>query len=163
MRTTSLLPALAFLAAVPLSQAHAGRIWRASGSACQPGKSDVGKIGYSSRGVANESTSSSAKVYCPLDTDSDMLAGTSNAGVMVTYIDNNSSSSVSCTLYVYDFDGNTILSETQTSSGAQSWQQSFFWSFPTVLWHNALVGCTLPLGTSSSTRSSIRGLQFRGD
>jgi hypothetical protein len=170
MRRTFLLPALLGLLLLP-SIAHAYD-WTSPATACVAGKGDNSKIQYSSTSLNNESSTASAKVFCPFPYEVDSyFRDASNlfepiVRVFLTYVDKNSSSNITCTLVTTFADGAPILSIPQTSSSSSSTAKTFDWSFDLASFLDgggrvAGISCTLPLAASSTSRSGIRSYRFR--
>jgi hypothetical protein len=141
--------------------------WLTPGVICQPGKSDGGRINYNGQSAINESTTSSAKVYCALPLDSDAMRDAANfesVRIQVSYIDNNATSGnpVRCTLYggFFGSTGVPIALETQSSPAGANQSNQVFTFFPSRFdistgFRSAAIGCTLPPGPTSTTRSMI--------
>lgn len=131
-----------------------------AGTVCKPNNGDLGKINYTdNQGVVNVSTGSSATVYCPIDHTLDANGVKIPRTVRVLVIDRNSSASVSCTVKHFTSDGSFVEQIGPLSStGSSSTPQALVFNIPSV--QSVQRGylnlyCTLPLGSSSTTRSHV--------
>jgi hypothetical protein len=137
-----------------------GNAIHVSGVACRPRKADVSKTTYTDTSIVNEANTS-AQVVCPVQLQVSAL-GEFPADMAVYVRDRSTSANISCTLFVTDGESpGTIFQETGTSTGSngaihriagpdgnfdlQSWSDLELYT----------MRCTLPLASSSSTRSEI--------
>jgi hypothetical protein len=129
------------------------------GTACKPNNGDVAKINYTdNQGVMNVSTSSSAKVYCPVDHTLDPNGILRPASLRVMVID-RSGEAVSCTLKNVTADGTDVQTiGPLNSNGNTSTPQALTFTIPppgvSPRGYLNLI-CTLPRAGSSTTRSHV--------
>ena len=154
---------------LPSSAAHAQYEWPSPATNCTAGKGDNASIDYNSTTVFNTSTTSAAKVYCPIPYESFILFTntTTNPIVDLNFTDQSSTADVRCTLHVDLFDGTPLVSETMLSTGIHDAAvHSFTWTFGRDLIGAGRVyslSCTIPAANSSTVRSSIRSYRLRAD
>ena len=163
MKTRSLLSSL--VAVLVLSAAPAGAdTWEVHGNRCQPDTADAAKFDLSNTGLFNVNSSSSGKLHCPIEYDSDRHPiDFMTTKLSVNYVDRSSTSDVTCTLYVNLFDGSPLITETKTSpAGASDATKTFEWSIGTQIGggRQLEIQCTIPKAASSSTRSGVRGIRL---
>jgi hypothetical protein len=129
-----------------------------AGTACKPNNGDLAKINYTdNQGVMNVSTSSSAKVYCPVDhtLDPNGLLRPSSLRVMVI---DRSSQAVSCTLKNTASDGTSVQTVGPLSSSSNSsTPQALIFNIPASSTPRGYLNliCTLPPAGGSTTRSHV--------
>ena len=154
---------------LPSSAAHAQYEWPSPATNCTAGKGDNANIDYNSTAAFNTSTTSVAKVYCPIPYESFILFTNTTMDPIVdlNYIDQSSTADVRCTLHVDLFDGTPQVSQTMLSTGVHDAAvHSFTWTFSRDLIGAGRVysvSCTIPAASSSTVRSSIRSYRLRGD
>jgi hypothetical protein len=141
---------LTLLGLLSTAQAQTNHQYMVSGHACNPGKTDVSKMGYSTaQGIGNDSTTATAKAYCPIVYD--VLSGSDPNFIQVMVLDNSDTANISCTLNAVRLDGSIAFSQTQTSAGAQVGVRFAINFTPPILSDIFSYGfsCTLPAKTSS--------------
>jgi hypothetical protein len=115
MSRNRVLPTALIVLAValfPQLTARADRDVVIPGTACKPGKNDVGKINYSATSAVNESTSQ-ATVVCPFNYPSAVAKRPSNAFVRVIDrnggSDSDSTKNFQCTIFIIVHDGPGVV------------------------------------------------------
>ncbi len=133
------------------------------GQVCQPGQGSESKIVYTqSEGVRNINTTSTATLYCPIDSVV-VKSGTDFPGaykaLRVRVLDRNTTTNISCTLKSYTTSGILMTTfPTRSSTGSSSSIQTLEWNSSNNTFsnnHTFRVSCTLPLGTTSTSQSTI--------
>jgi hypothetical protein len=128
-----------------------------SGTACVAGKNDASKVNYSQFGIQNESSSSSAKVWCPVLYDRDDSGNILDLGITVFDQNSTSGKDVSCTVYGIDPEAGVGYNPpSQHTSGALSTAQTIvFPDVPSPGFFGYTFSCSLPLAPSSSKLSRV--------
>jgi hypothetical protein len=133
------------------------------GQVCQPGQGSESRIVYvQSEGVKNIHTTSTATLYCPVDTVV-VKVNTDNPisykAIRVRVLDRNTSTNITCTLKSYTQTGQlSVTYSNKSSTGSSNSIQTIEWLSSSNTFfnnHTFRVSCTLPLGTSSTTQSAI--------
>jgi hypothetical protein len=138
---------LAFLGAIllslPASAQSQPTLTPYSGAACEPYQHVTSvpmNLYRNTYGLFN-ATGGSLQVKCPIVNLT--VNGTGGASFAAVYV-NNSSGTLSCTLYSMNVDGTLFSSQTQSTSYAG--EQALYFNGPTTsaFWGNWLVACSLP-------------------
>ena len=147
------LMALGVSAAIGPSAYAATEILQLPGASCNPQKADVGKVSYTSQfGAQNDSTTSTARVFCPLVAQ---FAGPFDVNLFVR--DRSATADVSCTLTMTTPNLATIVfTSTKTSTGSSTFPQELHFSPPNITggWIGS-IACTLPINPGSSSSSVV--------
>jgi hypothetical protein len=138
------------------------------GSVCTARPGDKDKVDFSTdRGAYNTSTTSSARIYCSIDSDTESSGQDFVRRLDVAYINNSSAGDISCTLYLQDILGATVFSVPLKSSGISTAVRRLTWKGlePTtnIQYYWAHLSCLLPPKESSGPEPQIRGFVWLYD
>jgi hypothetical protein len=153
--------ALAGVAVLAAGRAQAKPDYHRAGTVCRPNNGDLAKITYTdNQGVVNTSTSSSATVYCPVDSFLDPHGVIISRSVRVMVIDRSGSEAVSCTLKHFASDGTvvqTIGPLATSTTGKSSTAQALTFTITNDGQFRGYLNlfCTLPKGVDASSRSHV--------
>lgn len=132
------------------------------GNQCQPAKADVGKIGYGNTFIQNESSTASARIFCPLAFDFGTISTEHDTlRITVNTVDRNPTANISCTALATDNDTGGVIwnggSKSTTGTGDIG---DLRWEIPLQtdqrIFGAYAVMCTLPLAPTASQRSALR-------
>ena len=128
-----------------------------SGASCNPQKADVGKVSYTSQfGAQNDSTTSTARVFCPV-----VGEFTGPFGFNILVRDRSATADISCTLTMTSPNLATIVfTSTQTSTGSSAFPQMLLFSPPAMNGWIATIACTLPINSGSASSIVNLGISF---
>ena len=117
------------------------------GNFCAPNRSSINMIERNQRGVQNTSNGSTASVQCPFDLPFNASLRVNRVEAIV--YDRNPNANVSCTLTGVGIDGNTLWSNTSSSSGSGATYKVLSFSPPSMFIATMNMVCSIPPATSS--------------
>jgi hypothetical protein len=149
------------------AQAQITHQYMSSGHACQPAKTDVGKIQYNTQnGVFNDDSTNTATVYCPVNWDTlieQQDPRPTFLNLVVSVADFHSTQNVTCKLVTIGPDERIVATVSKSSSGSFGNQLLVFTvsTVPSPVGSMA-ISCTLPAKVSAGTSRIIRYSLFDG-